>query len=718
MSGGDGHGGRHGGARPGVHNQVSGGEFGSLIQAGTIGSLTVQQAAGRPPTPRQVPAPHRGFVNRSAELAALTAALERWSAGVRGPELLVLSGAGGIGKSALGYEWADRHHARFPDGQLHVDLAAERGRGGAVDLGAVAAGFARSLGVSADFIPADPAGRSAVYRSATAERHRLLLMIDNAEQATEVRALLPRHGMVLVTSRRPLPALRMDGAHAVAVGELDAAACRALVRSWLDESEISDATLGALVRVCGGRPLTLRAVGDRLLDGSGESVHRVVAELTADARRRRLAGAGDGGDTTVSDALTRVYLSFPAATRRLYRLLGALPGPTFPEALALGLGAEGAGGTGGTAAGGDGGDGGDGDGARAGLAALEAARLVNRLADGHYAFHDEARAHAGSLPDAGEREEALRAGVDFALAACELVDRVVLGDRLRLSGTERRPEVRALPELPTPAVALDWMERESATVLALLRAAAERGRHEPVWLMCQALWAYFHSRKPYVAWVESHLLGIEAARWAARPDAELRMINQLARAYIELGEYLAAGEALEPTGTLLEVVRQRQLRGVIHETRGLLARATGRPGDAVADFRAAKEANAGDERGMAMQGYQLASALLDLGRAGAALAELDEAAARVPGDGHAALHARIGIVRGTALRDLGRRAEAAATLATAAGLAERLGLWAKAEAALTLLIELTEPAGDAGELTALTARLAAVRRRAGVADGA
>ncbi|SOD60701.1 hypothetical protein SAMN06297387_102224 [Streptomyces zhaozhouensis] len=674
MSGGDGR----------VHNQSSGTVFGPHIQAGVVEQLTVVHRE-RPPVPRDVPGPAHGFVNRTAELAALDAAfdaaLARGREGAGGPTLLVLSGDGGMGKSALSYEWAARRVERFPDGQLHVDLADAR-RGGAVDLGSVAAGLARRLGVGADFVPADPAGRAAVYRSATAGRHGLLLVLENAEHASEVRALLPRHGMVLVTSRRPLGTLRMDGARPVPVGGLDAAACRELVRSWLDESEVGEAALGGLLRVCEGRPLTLRAVGERLLDGSGAGVERVVAELTR-----------EGGRTTMRDAFDRVHASFPPATRRLYRLLGALPGPTFPRELALSLGGEDA---------------------AAGLAALEAARLVSQRAPGHYAFHDEVRAHAATLPDAGERAAVREAGSAFALAVCELVDRAVLGERLRLTGEEPRPEVAVLPELSTSGAALAWMEREHAGVLALLRAAAEDGRHERVWLMCQALWAYYHSRKPYGDWIESHRLGVVAARWAGRPDAELRMINQLARARVELREYAAAEETLEPAEALLTAVPQRQLRGVLHETRGVLARAVGRPAEAAAHFRAAKDANAGDERGMAVQGYQLAGALLDLARPEAALAELDEALARVPGERNAALHARIGIVRGEALRAAGRATEAAAALEAAAGLAERLGLWSKARAALLTLAELARGPEAAARVAA---RLAEASRRAGVPPG-
>ncbi|UED84166.1 ATP-binding protein [Streptomyces profundus] len=692
---GDGDGARRGGgAFPGgTHNHFDG-MARNVIQANRIDTVELRGPA-RAPTPYELPVVRPGFVNRSSELAWLDAEWARWAGGADGLTLVVLPGAGGMGKTELAAHWGDRSRERFPDGQLHVDLAAERQGGGGVDLGAVLARFARSLGVDASFIGPTPAERAAIYRSATTGRRGLLLLIDNAEHASEVRALLPRHGMVLVTSRRPLPALRMDGARELVVGELGAAAGRALVASWWEDGEVDTATLDELVRLCGGRPLALRAVGERLLAGPDDDLPRVVAELAAerDGRHRR-AVTGDGGDTRMTDALRLVHDGFPPATRRLCRLLGALPGPTFTVELALATGA---------------------DEPAAGLAELLRAGLVRELAPGHYAFHDEARALVSTLAMRGaDRESALRGAVAFALAVCELVDRAVLGNRLRLAGGEGWDGPPALPELAGPAAALDWLEREHGTVLALLRAAAERGWHEPVWRMCQALWAFYHSRKRYAGWIDSHQLGITAAGWAGRPDAELRIRNQLARAYLESRDFTAAQTALTPAEALLERVGSAQLRGVIEETRGLLALASGRAADAVAHLTEAKAANAGDPRGEAMQGYQLARALLALGRPRDALAELATAEALVPGPAHAALHARIGLTRGTALLDSGEPERARTVLTEAARLAESLGQWAKADGALTILEHLAQQAGDTATAHQLTTHRTHLRQRAGL----
>ncbi|MDT0265677.1 hypothetical protein RM844_05160 [Streptomyces sp. DSM 44915] len=657
------------------------------MQFGHAGTVNFAAPTPPSPVPRLLPIRPPQFVNRAGQLEALDVELSRWEHGDRDLCLLTVSGDGGIGKSALLHEWGHRRQEHFPGGTLYVDLVGWRRAGGGVDLGTIAAGFARELGADPAAIGASPAERTAAYRSATAGR-RLLLVIDHAEQAAEVRALLPRHGMVLVTSRRPLRQLRMDGARPLPLDPLDAAAGRALIRSWLDESEVGDAALTELVRLCEGRPVRLRAVGEQLLDETGASVHRVVAELaTARSQHRPAAEA----------AWEAVYRALPGSRRQLLARLCGLPGTTFPGELALALGVADA---------------------PAGLAALRAAGLVQQTAPGHYAVPGEVAEHADRLVaevPAADREAALRAAVGFAVAACERVDRAVLGERLRLAGrgaTAAPAAPAVLPALDSPAAALDWLERELGTVLALLDAARAHGWHEAVWRGCQALWAFFHSRKPYTDWIASHLAGIEAAGWDERPDAELRMRNQLARAYLELGDHAAADAALEPAVALLPVVAQPQLRGVIHETRALVARDTGRFTEAVEQFTAARAANAGDDRGVALQGYQLADTLRRFGRPAEALAELDAAAALVPGAEHAALHARIGLVRGLALRDLGHQTASCAVLEEAATLAERLGLWSKAEAALAALVAQAE-GRDRATAARLAERLAAVRRRTG-----
>jgi hypothetical protein len=155
--------------------------------------------------PRDLPADVRGFTARESELAEMDGLLS----GRRGAAMVisVISGAGGVGKTALAVHWAHRVAARFPDGQLYVDL---RGHdpGDPLDPADALATLLRRLGVPPARIPDDPGERAAQYRTLLSGKHTLVLL-DNAHCAEQVRPLLPGSSscLLLVTSRNTLSGL-------------------------------------------------------------------------------------------------------------------------------------------------------------------------------------------------------------------------------------------------------------------------------------------------------------------------------------------------------------------------------------------------------------------------------------------------------------------------------------------------------------------------------
>ncbi|MFF1909404.1 hypothetical protein [Kitasatospora sp. NPDC058218] len=669
-------------------NIVSGTVHGNVVQAHTF----VQAPAPPAGAPRQIRPSSGAFVNRGVELAALTAALERTDP-LR-PSVVALTGLGGVGKTEVVARWAEENARSFPSGQLYADLTTVRHQGG-VDLGEVLGGFLRALGVHRDFVPERLPERAALFRTVTSAGG-LLVFLDNVEHASEVRALLPTAGLVVVTGRTRLPGLALAGATLLDVEPLLPEAGSDLVRSWLGPGRGTDDQLHDLVRLCGGLPLALQAVGSELLTRGGLPVERVVAELADEGGRLAAIEHREG---SVAEPFEAVYAHFPAHTRRLYHLLGVHPGWHLTPELAEAAGVERA---------------------DEALGELVRAHLLRPVADEtpdpeeRYRTHDLVRLHARrhARTDPG-RHELLRRIVAYYRGRAAVADRAVLGDRLRL----QEPPEASLPGFADPVGAMAWLQVERADLLAVLTAAAEQGWHGEVWRLCESLWPLYHGRKHYGDWIASHLLGVEAAQWDNRPDAAIRMRNQLARAHYELGQYPAAAEQLAAATGLLPLVDDPRLAGVLVETEGLLCLADGRPERAVELFTRAREANAGDPHGVAVQSYQLGQALIAAGRGAAALAVLEEATALAEETRDRSMLVKLPLVRGRALRALGRPAEAVRLVSSAADRAAARDELVKEAQARELLAELADELGDVELAGSARARLRELRARAGVLGG-
>jgi DNA-binding SARP family transcriptional activator len=188
-------------------------------------------AAGAPAVPRQLPAAAR-LAGRRSELRALTALLDGQPEADAAVLILVIGGAPGSGKTTLAAGWARQVAERFPDGQLHVDL---RGCDAAAVMPSQALrGFLEAFEVPAGRIPADLDAQAALYRSVLAGR-RVLVLLDNARDADQVRPLLPGSPgcVVVVTSRNQLTSLAAaEGAHLLNLDPPPGPEAGDLLRPW------------------------------------------------------------------------------------------------------------------------------------------------------------------------------------------------------------------------------------------------------------------------------------------------------------------------------------------------------------------------------------------------------------------------------------------------------------------------------------------------------
>jgi DNA-binding SARP family transcriptional activator/DNA-binding XRE family transcriptional regulator len=212
--------------------------------------------------PRQLPGAPYGFAGRTAELCALSRLPEQDRDRASGGSLAAVTGVAGIGKTALVMHWAHQVADQFPDGQLFIDL---RGSGPPDEPAAPAdavASFVTALGPPPAQIPADADGQAALYRSLLASR-RMLIVLDNARDADQVRPLLPGSSrcVVVVTSRNRLTSLAAaEGAKLIALGALSDSEARDLMSVSLGPGRMraEAAEVSALIERCGRLPLALR----------------------------------------------------------------------------------------------------------------------------------------------------------------------------------------------------------------------------------------------------------------------------------------------------------------------------------------------------------------------------------------------------------------------------------------------------------------------------
>ncbi len=172
--------------------------------------------------PRELPAAIAHFAGRAEELTALDMSLDRvsgnGSAGVIA--MAAIGGMAGVGKTAVALHWAHRIAARFPDGQLYAGLRGFSPSGDPVPTARVVRGFLDALGVAPQAVPADADAQAGLYRSVLAGR-RMLVVLDNARDAAQVRPLLPGSAdcLVVVTSRGQLTGLAaMEGVRLLTLG--------------------------------------------------------------------------------------------------------------------------------------------------------------------------------------------------------------------------------------------------------------------------------------------------------------------------------------------------------------------------------------------------------------------------------------------------------------------------------------------------------------------
>ena len=357
------------------------------------------------PKPAQLPPLARGFVGRTEELGWLETLVTSESApdGATTP-VAVVDGPAGAGKSAFVLQLAHRLIDRYPDGQLYVDLRGSRPEGRTVSAGDALGQLLGSLGVDGARLPPVPAARAALYRSLLHGR-RMLVVLDDAYSADQLRPLIPRgSSVVLATSRQRLSGLAArDGAHLLTIGPLaDPEAGQLLADLSGGRLLRPDAATARLVAHCGGLPLALRIVAEGLRANPGTPLGTLVEQYAAERGRLDLLTVKDDTAASMRSVFDASYQALPAEAARMFRHLGLYSGPLTVETAATLAGT-------------------DRDTAHELLSLLVANHLLEEGPDDRYHFHSLIGIYAAECAEhepAARRQEALaRLGRSSAQAA-------------------------------------------------------------------------------------------------------------------------------------------------------------------------------------------------------------------------------------------------------------------------------------------------------------
>ncbi|MEW1864185.1 tetratricopeptide repeat protein [Streptomyces sp. NPDC088194] len=645
--------------------------------------------------PRQLPPVPSHFVNRRRDLEIL----DRLVAGRESPDsgaaLIVVNGPAGIGKTTLVSRWLSERDADFPDGLFYADLRGHTSDG-PTPPGEVLGRFLRALGATS--VPAALAEQVAQWRSRSAGL-KVAVILDNAFTAAQIRPILPagRQSVVVVTSRRRLTGLALDGADFHRLEGFDAADGVALLSRGIGADRVASelADVHRVVRLCAGLPLAVCLASARLASRPRQPVAVLADALAPDAEG--MAALEVEGETTVSKALDASYAVLSTGAALTYRRLGRLPLTTFDARGAAAACAQPL------------------RWAERRLDELVEANLVEDIGPDRYRFHDLIGAHARTLGSA-----------DGSPAQCDATVRRVCDWYLRTAtAAEQRltPVQFVLPrdyahssdlfDLSVPfdddAGAIAWLDAYRMDLMVLMREAADRGWHRTAWQLADAMWPLFLKMRHYDLWIEAHEIGLTAARRDGNAEAERQMLNSgaiglnaagrhddAARWYEEsLNAARSAGDVRDEGQALLGIGRCHREVGRPDEAApylnraievweacgyprgaalartvlGEIALAADRPDDAVADFSSARDVLlAADDP------HDAARALAFLGRANVRAGEyqvgigrMEEALAVFASSGAAYWQARTLEMLGQSASEHGDRPAARDLWAQAAG---------------------------------------------------
>jgi tetratricopeptide (TPR) repeat protein len=529
----------------------------------TPGPAAQPAAAG----PRQLPKDIHDFTGHDDLLTELDQMAARRQAG---PNVAVISGMPGAGKTTLATHWAHRQRHHFPDGQLYLN-AHGYGPGAPVNPDDALGWFLRALDVPADRVPADMELRRDRFNRLLNGR-RVLIVLDNVKDSDQVRPLLPATEtcFTLITSRIRLRGLTIrDSARNLTMTPLPDNHSRALLTRTIGTARAAadPDSVQALARLAGGLPLALRIIGEHI----AERPRATIADLVDELNGHVLDCEGeDDGETNLRTVFAWSYDALRADAAHMFRILGLHPGPTVSAGSAA---------------------------AMLGVEPAHAEQLLNTLAKTHlinhgaarrYHFHDLIRLYAADRAQrdepAGPQQEAMRRLLDWYLLSA--------GNAAALLAPER-PPVPDLPlavdiqpqTFPSDTDAMRWCETERHNLGAATRWAVKNGFHRHGWQIPAAVHDIFDRYDRQDDVLELHELALSAAQLDGHQLGQIGTLNNLSVTHVALHNYERAATSLTAALELARTANARDAETVCSHNLAAVHAKTGDTDTAIDIYR-------------------------------------------------------------------------------------------------------------------------------------
>jgi DNA-binding SARP family transcriptional activator/tetratricopeptide (TPR) repeat protein len=564
-----------------LHQRILAADPGLLAGLPPAGSPSVRPAeSGAPAAPRwsvphELPVSPRHFAGRKRELSTLDQLLTEVHEPPGTVMISVIGGIPGVGKTALAVRWAHRAAEQFPDGQLYVNLRGFDPSSQPAAPGQAVRDFLHGLGVPPERIPASTEAQAALYRTMTAGK-RLLILLDNARDADQVRPLLPASPgcLVLVTSRNQLAGLAAtEGAQLLTLGLLTEGEARDLLALRLGADRLRDEPDAAakLVWLCGQLPLALTVAAARALARPWMPLAAAVAELTGAISRLGALETGDPA-TNVRTVFSCSYQNLDDLPARMFRLLGVHPGPDITVAAAAALLAV------------------EQIDTRTVLDALAMANLLEERVPGRFALHDLLRAYARelacTLDSEDKRQAALTRLFDYYLHTSYAAAMLLDPSRERI--TLAPPHPRVTPSrLASSQQALAWFEAEHRVLSSAVTMAAQTGFDNYAWQLAWALDDFLNWRGHWQDWAAAQRTALAAATRLDDMAGQATARRLLAHTFARFGDYGQARAQLAHCLGLYQQLGDRVGEGRVHQTLGWVAERQNRHADALSHAKRA-----------------------------------------------------------------------------------------------------------------------------------